>query len=227
MQEYDAFIFDFDGTLYDFRNMSLRLALSSPLDLLRFRAERSVRVTLKGVYFKEQGMFYRVLGKLLHDRGGFASEGEALEWYAGFYSRQMVKVLREKYSARPLVREVLIKLRERGKRLAVFSDYDAVSERMEAIGLDPGLVDFCFSAGELGGLKPASIPFLKLAEKLGTEPQKILVIGDRDDTDGEGSRKTNMDFLQIATHKTKKAELMNSAHRLLYWEDFAREVLQE
>lgn len=227
MPEYDAFIFDFDGTLYDFRNIQLRMVMSSPLDALKFRAERSARETLKGVYFKEAGVFYKALGHLLCERGGFASDGDALEWYIDFYSKQMVKVLRESYSARELSQEVFQKLRERGKKVAIFSDYEAVGERMKAIGLDPGLVDFCFSAGELGGLKPASIPFLKIAEKLGAEPQKILVVGDRDDTDGEGSRKTNMNFLQIATHKTKKTELFNSVHRMLYWEDFAKEILQE
>ena len=227
MFDYDAFIFDFDGTLYDFRHLPLRLVLSSPLDALKVRAEHSVRRTLKGVYFKESGMFYRALGRLLAMRAGFPSDAAALKWYMEFYSTQMVKVLRENYRAREFATEVLAKLREQKKKLAVFSDYDAVKERMKAVGLSPELVDFCFSAGELGGLKPAQIPFLKIAERLGADPQRILVIGDRDDTDGEGSRKANMAFLQIVTHKTTRSELMNSVHKILSWEAFAKEVLQE
>ena len=46
-------------------------------------------------------------------------------------------------------------------------------------------------------LKPAPEGFLLAEERLGVEPADCLVIGDRDDADGEASRRAGMGFRLI------------------------------
>ena len=67
-----------------------------------------------------------------------------------------------------------------------------------------------------GGLKPIGAPFLDLADKMNTSPDKVLVIGDRDDTDGQGARLANMPFVLICNQKKKSKGLS--------WADFYSKI---
>ena len=59
------------------------------------------------------------------------------------------------------------------------------------------------SSESFGALKPAPRPFLEIAAKLNISPENILVIGDRNDTDGLGAESAKMKFIQTESHKTK------------------------
>ena len=65
------------------------------------------------------------------------------------------------------------------------SDYGHVAEKLEALGIDKKLFDWVISAPELGGLKPAPQLLLQILEKVKVTPKQCLVIGDREDTDGQ------------------------------------------
>ena len=60
---------------------------------------------------------------------------------------------------------------------------------------------------------------------MGVEPSSILVVGDRNDTDGEGARKTGMKFVQV---KTRKNQMMPEAfdHTFVAWNDFLEVALK-
>jgi FMN phosphatase YigB (HAD superfamily) len=92
---------------------------------------------------------------------------------------------------------------------------------MQAISISSDNVDIMKSSQELGGLKPAPQLFLKLADQLKIAPEKILVVGDRDDTDGQGAINSGMKFIQIRKASTKDA-LTTDSHPLLFWEEFAQ-----
>ena len=64
---------------------------------------------------------------------------------------------------------------------------------------------------------------MEIAKNLAVKPEECLVVGDRDDTDGNGARKTNMEFIQIETHKTK---VLEPNHPVWSWDDFATWILE-
>ena len=79
----------------------------------------------------------------------------------------------------------------------VLSDYGHTHEKLEALGLDVELFDWVVSAPELGGLKPASQLMSKVAERMTVSPSECLVIGDREDTDGEMAKAVGAAFYLV------------------------------
>ena len=74
----------------------------------------------------------------------------------------------------------------KGGKLALVSDYPA-TDKLNALGM-ASLFDLVVSNGEPGGpsrLKPHPEGYLSAAERLGVAPSACLVIGDRDDADGQ------------------------------------------
>jgi beta-phosphoglucomutase-like phosphatase (HAD superfamily) len=73
---------------------------------------------------------------------------------------------------------------------------------MEAIGLDAGPEVPLYGPESFGAQKPATRPYLRIAGTLGLSPEEILVIGDREETDGLGAFKAGMRFFCLETgHK--------------------------
>lgn len=82
-----------------------------------------------------------------------------------------------------------------GGRLAVVSDYPATTKLAALRGLPS--VDVIVANGEPGGpgrLKPYPDGYLEAARRLDVPPERCLVIGDRDDADGEAARRAGMGF---------------------------------
>lgn len=200
LSRYKAFVFDFDGTLYDYKHLKINVLKNRPLDFFNVKAEGEVRRELKGKWFASPQAFRDEQLRLLRAKRGFPSDESALAWYDEFVWG-MIDVLKAKYTARPFARPLLRVLKEAGKTVAVFSDYWHVKERMEAIGLGSeatdGTVDFMTSGEELGGLKPAREAFLAVASMAGCLPSEVVVFGDRDDTDGEGAARAGMGFVKV------------------------------
>jgi HAD superfamily hydrolase (TIGR01549 family) len=83
--------------------------------------------------------------------------------------------------------------RTAGGKTALVSDYPATG-KLRALGALE-LFDLVVSNGEPGGpsrLKPHPEGYLSAAERLGVEPAHCLVIGDRDDADGQAARNAGM-----------------------------------
>ncbi len=221
LDSFDAVIFDFDGTLYDFRGLPQRLVMGSPLNMFKMSAERKARRILKGqdlgceaAYdkaFAEEMVKHRFLGL------GVSTE-RILRWYKRFYLSHMVRVLRRHYEAREGVAELFSRLKSAGKKIAVLSDYPMVRERMKAIGLADVPVDILAAASDYGALKPAVRPMCDIAEKLNVSQGRCLVVGDRRDTDGEAARRAGMPFVQIRTHKN------GDESGVVCWAEFASAI---
>ena len=90
---------------------------------------------------------------------------------------------------------VIAEYREAGGKAALVSDYPA-QEKLDAMRIRQ-LFDVVVASGEAGGpgrIKPWPDGLLAAAERLGVPPDKCLVIGDRQDADGEAARAAGMDF---------------------------------
>jgi FMN phosphatase YigB (HAD superfamily) len=204
-----AFIFDFDGTLYDPKRFARRLLLGGFPDRFSLReirlagAERKTRKAFSGCdYGSAEAYYERFFAALERRVRGFAppglyGSGGLRRWYFDRYLPRMTAVLGRYYSPRPGAAEFLRILTERNVPHAVYSDYPCVRERLEALGLDPGFCGLLFDPGSFGARKPAAAPFLAIAASLGREPGETLVIGDKDGADGAGAQAAGMMYLRV------------------------------
>lgn len=218
-EKINSIIFDFDGTLYDFKGLPVHLLLSHPADALTIASERLIRRKLAGQDFLTREIFFKNYISLLRERTGWSEEG-LNNWYFQRYLPSMVTNLKKYYEAREGTNELFRFLLANNISYSVFSDYDFVPQRMRAIGISDeciaGCVKICSSI-DFGTLKPSPRSFMEIVRMMNTTPEKCLVVGDRDDTDGDGARKCNLNFLQIKTHRTK---VKDKNHPVMKWEDF-------
>ncbi|MDO4462416.1 MAG: HAD family hydrolase [Bacteroidia bacterium] len=204
LSRYKTIIFDFDGTLYDKTRFGMHLVLNMPTRALWLLAVQKVRKAIKGKDFSNQEKFYEEFFSLLHKAIGTKLPIEEVRnWYFNGYMPLMHRVLTSCYECQPEANELIKTLTQKGIKVAVLSDYAMIEERLKAIGITAPF-DFLYSSETAGALKPSSRPFSYVAQALGIEPKDILMIGDREDTDGQGAANADMDFMHIVRKKKQK-----------------------
>ena len=189
-----AVIFDLDGTLYLKPLLPLRLIFSDPRHMFVLGNERKARAELKGRRFGTAEAYYTALFMRVAEMSRCTPE-YARHWYEEDYMPLMQRLMQRHYHLEPWVAEVLAELRRRGIKTAVYSDYGCVRERLEALRFDCNWVDMIADAPSLGGLKPCKESAMKICEELGVKPEETVIVGDRDDTDGESARLCGMRFI--------------------------------
>ena len=194
INKYEAVIFDFDNTLYAPNHLGRRIVFSDIFNLLKARKDRLARRALKGKDFNNSQAYYQAYFELVGEKNR--------DWYFNRYLPLMVKLLKKGFNARPKAQELINWLENNNVMVGVYSDYPMVRERCEAVGLQlPN--DRLWCSESFGALKPAARPFIEIAKKLGASPEKVLVVGDRPDTDLAGAKAAGMDCILV---KTKKNE---------------------
>jgi FMN phosphatase YigB (HAD superfamily) len=91
------------------------------------------------------------------------------------------------------VAELFARLRSSGRRIAVVSDYPA-QEKLAALGLSADLSVAAEDEG-VNRLKPHPAGLLRVLERLELGPEQCLMIGDRDERDGESARRAGVPYL--------------------------------
>ena len=172
---------DVDGTLYELpamvralRRAALGQALRRPLRVAReqrwlARLRRAMEVVRRG------GGDLARLGPLPRARAELATLEE--RWYGAAIAAA---------GPRPGVVDALEALRARGVRQVVVTDHPA-AYKLEALGLG-GWFERVYVGEELGHLKPSPRLMQAALAELGVEPQALLHIGDRADSDGPAAR---------------------------------------
>lgn len=191
-----AWLVDLDGTLYAALPVKLLMAVelalggwrAAPL-LRRFRQEHE---RLRCDPPAAGGSPYAL--QLERAAGAAGTSVAVLERTVGEWMiRRPGKWLRL-FRRRGLLAEIAA-FREQGGKTALVSDYPA-REKLLALGAE-ALFDAVVANGEPdgpAGLKPSPEGFLIAAERLGVAPAACLVVGDRDDADGEAARRAGMAF---------------------------------
>lgn len=192
---YKLVVFDLDGTLYDKHGLSLRMVLHAPWDLMKMRAERQTRARMKGLWLGTEN-FVQTYNEQLAQRMG-CSPLQAKEWYEQRYMPLMVKLIGKYQPLGEWVLPFVQDYQHKGIKMVVLSDYGFVNEKLQALGLEPSLFDWVVSAPELGGLKPAAELMHHVADRMGVAVEDCLVIGDREDTDGEMARRSGAQFRKV------------------------------
>jgi len=205
-------IFDFDGTLYDNALFGMYLVSAYLPDALRIWRERLVRRRFEGRDFSTPEKYYRAFFGIL-GKANRRPPHVMRNWYFKHFMPRMIRVIKKHYTPRPGVKELFERaaggpnLPDGFPALAVYSDYPFLKERMEALGVTVGPITRLYDPESFGAQKPAHRPFRCIAQDMGIRPEEILVIGDRDDTDGYGAYNAGMRFLCLKTGRRRYFKL--------------------
>lgn len=196
LEGVSAIVFDLDGTLYDKKYYPLRLVLSDLRHAFLASSERRARRLLKGQYFGNPEAFYRSLFWHISRHQNIPFQ-QARDWYFATYMPLTIRLMKKYYHVGEFVEPLIRALKERGIKTAVFSDYPCVEEKLIALGADLRWFDYLFIAPEMGGLKPNKQLFENMIAQMEEEAQSVIMIGDREDTDGDGARAVGMRFIKV------------------------------
>lgn len=193
-----AVVFDVDGTLYDQRRLRRRMAMALLLHCLRHPREfgmlrtvqtfRRVREELgeEGVADVARLQYVRPAERLALDP---ETVRRIAEHWLGERPLAHLPACRA-----PAIDTLFATLRDTGRKIAVFSDYP-IENKLAALGLE---ADLCVSAidPDVDRLKPDARGLERIMERLDLPPRACVMIGDRDDRDGEAARRVGMPFLR-------------------------------
>ena len=189
-------IFDLDGTLYDKRGLAARMVRRLWWCLPVLAAERLARRNAHYVQFADAEEFFAYFFTTMA-RGHWWSAEMAATWYNRVYLPTMVKLIAKTCPRRENVVALLRRAKEDGLQTAIYSDYGCVTDKLEALGIDPQQFDLMVSAPELGALKPSKLCAERVMELLNADPSTTLFVGDRDEKDGESARAVGAKFLLV------------------------------
>jgi FMN phosphatase YigB (HAD superfamily) len=138
------------------------------------------------------------LAKDLSQRSLNQSPDVMLSWITNYFYPTFIKVMPYMKGSRPGLINMLAELRNKGYKLAVLSDFAYIKERLRGLNIPSNLFDTLLSTESEGMLKPCTGPFLKIKESWHMESAEIVVVGDKDDTDGVGASEAGMPFIKIS-----------------------------
>jgi len=223
LRNIKGIIFDFDGTLFDNSLIPFYLIAQYPPDFLRIWRERLTRKRFTGRDYSTPEKYYRTFflafGKVCR-----RSPHKVRHWYFNHYMPRMVRVLKRHYKPRPGVIELfglfdaIAKARAKAPppkssyphdfnagavKIAVYSDYPFLKERMEVLGILPNPEIKLYGPDSFGAQKPTARPFKAIAADFSVTPEECLVVGDREETDGIGAFKAGMRFFCLETGRKR------------------------
>ncbi len=212
----NAIIFDFDGTLYDMRHFAYYLILHNLTDLKLLKRERKVRRIIRNYSFSNREEYYSAFFKMLFPNNN--NIDEAYKWYFEKYMKSFIKALSRHVSARKNVSQIFDKLSEKNIKMAILSDYPFAKERLKAIKIDSNID--CYCSEDFGALKPNPQALLKLADNMNVKAENVLVVGDKFLTDGKAAINANMKYLIISPED-------NLVEKNISWDSFCNLIFEK
>jgi FMN phosphatase YigB (HAD superfamily) len=187
-------IFDLDGTLYAMSPLfKPMLTLLSAPHILYVPKYMKVRERYRGKEFSSSSRLQEVLENDFEELTGCK---KTREWIEEVFYKAFIKTLTFLRN-RKEVNEIFRELKSKEYKIAVISDFAMVNERLLALDIDISLIDFITSSEDEGAFKPNLKVFDRLIKELEVDRDNLIIVGDRDDTDGEASRKLGARFINV------------------------------
>ena len=215
-----AVLFDLDNTLIDFMRMkhasvdaALNAMLGSGLNMTKAAASKK----LYEIYWKEGIEDQKIFQKFIKQVKG-TLDYKLLSAGIVAYRKAQAGVL-EPYAQ---VMPTLIKLREKGLKLAIVTDAPKLRAwiRLTEMRLDP-FFDVVVAYEDTEKKKPDKAPFLAATKQLKVEPEQCMMVGDWPERDIKGAKLLGMKtaFAKYGATKesTVKADYtLKSVEELVY-----------
>ncbi|MCR5473888.1 MAG: HAD family hydrolase [Lachnospiraceae bacterium] len=199
INEYKVYVFDLDGTLYDQPKLRTLMAL------------RLIRYYLFHPFAVRQLYILRYFRKVKDSWTGSSCEDEIIKKVASDINTDADSVrmiVRKWIYDEPLsvigrtrdrrIGEWIEKLQKAGKTVLVLSDYPT-QDKLRALSLSVG-GQYCTADERIGQLKPSPKGLFVIMEDFGVSPEDILMIGDREEKDGECAKGAGADCLILPRH---------------------------
>jgi len=186
-----AVIFDLDNTLIDYMKMerisaeqAVDAMIDAGLDVPKDKILKELEKTMDDEGFDHPKIFQKFLRRL---NGSINYKHLA---YAILAFRKAREGFLQPY---PGVKSALIKLREKGLKLAIVSDAPRLNAwlRLSAMKIDD-FFDIVIAKEDTGFLKPHRKPFSIALKKLNLNSEECLMVGDRPEKDIKGAKKVGM-----------------------------------
>lgn len=189
-------IFDLDGTIYDKRGLARRMVRRLWWCLPLLAAERHTRRNMHYVQYASEEEFFGAFFAAMA-RGHWWTPGMAATWYHTVYMPAMIRLIARYHAVRPETMAIIDECRQRRLSMAIYSDYGCVTDKLQALGIDPMQFDLLIAAPQLGALKPSEHCARRVMEMLQADPKTTLFVGDRDEKDGASARSVGAEFLKV------------------------------
>lgn len=219
-QQIHLVVFDVDGTLYDQRCLRVKMlrellghCLRHPGDLRVLRLLSRYRRCREELADGEAESIADLQYRGPAERLGLAP-AEVRRTVEDWMQQRPLEHLRPCRYAK--VADFLAALRARQKTVAVLSDYPA-TDKLRALGLEASLAVSAVDR-EVDRLKPHPKGLERVLELAAVAPQQALLIGDRDDRDGECARRAGVAYL------IKSARPAIDRHRFQDYGDLVRSL---
>jgi len=203
-QGYRGWLVDLDGTLYRSRPVKLlsgvELLTGGPHIWRMIAAFRREHESLRASLREPVDNPFRLQIERTAERLGCAPEvveAHVREWMFCRPGKWLAR------AGRRWLLEAMVRFREQGGKTALVSDYPA-HEKLKALHAGT-LFDVVIASGEPSGpgrLKPRPDGFLLAAERLELSAGECLVIGDREDADGQAARNGGFAFQHVSQFRS-------------------------
>jgi len=190
-------VFDMDGTLYRQDVVRAHMARMLATHLLwSSRGRRKIRIIRRFRQVREELADREERGILLKQYAMVSEElavgvDEVRQVTTEWLEERPLPVLAR--AAQPAVRELFDALMAAGLRIAVLSDYPA-REKLAALGLSAEMV-VSATETDVDCFKPLTAGLEKIIGAANERPERVLMIGDRDERDGECARRAGARYL--------------------------------
>lgn len=186
-----AVIFDLDNTLIDFmkfKRVCCEEAINAMIDSGLKIPKKKALDTLYKLYRKKGVEDPKIFQTFLKTISG-KIDYQKLAYAINAYRKARIGLL----TPYPGVKRTLIKLKEKGLKLAVVSDAPKLKAwlRLTAMKID-AFFDVVVALEDTGKLKPSRLPFRAALRELKVKPFECLMVGDRPDRDMKGAKQIGM-----------------------------------
>lgn len=201
MNKYEAFIVDFDGTLYHKLPLKMCMLMRIILylilhprkykDILIIKEYRNIRK--KRMYVDCDNFYDKQLEYLVNKYRYNINEVKSIinrwmfilpkRYIAAFNNKKLINILNKMY--------------EQNKLIIIYSDYPIV-DKISCLNIK---YNYLFSSEDkiINCMKPDNKGLINIIKLTHVDKNKILYIGDEDRLDGMCAKKTDIDYINVKT----------------------------